>query len=80
MPKQSHAPRRAQLNPVPFNERLSWGVGEWARARGISRSQAALEVRHGRLKVLRMGRRTLVTREADAEWVKQLAAQQSSTL
>jgi hypothetical protein len=68
MSKQQRVPESRTQNSVPAHEHLSWGIGVWATLRGISRAQAYLEVQAGRLQVFHVGRRALITRQADAEW------------
>lgn len=43
-------------------------VETFARRNGIGRVKAYAEIKYGRLKVMKVGRRTLVSQEAAAEW------------
>jgi len=50
-----------------------------ARRLGVSRSQLYLELRAGRITARKLGRRTLIPRSAQAQWLSQLPlAPQSS--
>ena len=49
-------------------QQQAFSVEEFARSHGISRSTAYLQIKMGRLRVAKVGRRTLVTVEAAAAW------------
>lgn len=42
---------------------------------GIGRTLAYREIKEGRLKIVKVGRRTLITAEAAQQWLKQLDTQ-----
>lgn len=54
-------------------EPLADSVVTAAKRLGISRSAAYLELKAGRLRGLKAGRRTIITRAAQADWVASLA-------
>lgn len=56
-------------NPEP----LADSVAVAAKRLGISRSAIYLELKAGRLHGLKAGRRTIITRAAQADWVSGLA-------
>jgi hypothetical protein len=58
----------------------AYGIKSFCMAYGISRSFAYLEIRAGRLKPFKAGRRTLISREAAEAWRRTLEqrAQQPS--
>lgn len=47
---------------------LAWSVPQFAEVHGIGRSAVYLEIRSGRLLAAKVGRRTVITAEAAAEW------------
>jgi len=49
-------------------------VPQWARARGVSVWFAYAQAREGRLKIMKAGRRSLITPEADGAWSNSLPA------
>lgn len=54
-------------------EPLADSVAVAAKRLGISRSATYLELKAGRLRGLKAGRRTIITRTAQADWVASLA-------
>jgi len=46
----------------------AYAIKSFCRAYGISRSFAYLEIKAGRLKLFKAGRRTLISREAAEDW------------
>lgn len=46
----------------------SYSVDDFARLNSISRSQAFKEIHEGKLKVIRVGKRMLITPEAVRDW------------
>ncbi|MGE3231730.1 MAG: hypothetical protein AB7J30_20060, partial [Hyphomicrobium sp.] len=60
---------RRVSSPEP-TARRSFSVDEFCARHGISRSLFYDEVRDGRLRIVKAGRRSLVTVEAEAEWLK----------
>jgi len=55
--------------------KIALSIPEFCAAAGIGRSLAYEEIKAGRLKVLKCGRRTLIAKEAVAEWLERLATQ-----
>jgi hypothetical protein len=53
-------------------ERRCFSVTEFARRNSISRSRAFFEIRSGRLEARKVGRRTIITIEAEAAWLAAL--------
>lgn len=52
---------------------LSYSINDFCRAVGIGRSKAYAEIKDGRLRAIKCGKRTLI-RSADAEaWLNSLA-------
>jgi len=64
--------KRKKSKPFPSSVELAnkqaLRVDEFAYMNSISRSQAFTEIRHGRLKIFRVGKRYLITPEAIREW------------
>jgi hypothetical protein len=50
----------------------AYDIKSFCRAYGISRSFAYLEMRAGRLKPFKAGRRTLISRQAAEAWLRTL--------
>jgi len=46
----------------------AYNLKSFCKAHGISRSFAYLEIKAGRLKLFKAGRRTLISREAAEDW------------
>ena len=59
------------INP---NEPLADSVVVTASRLGICRAQVFIEIKSGRLAALKAGRRTLITRAAQQDWVSNLPA------
>lgn len=57
-------------------EKQAWKLNEFCAAHGIGRSKAYEEIAGGRLKAFKVGRLTLITREAAQEWLR--ACQETS--
>ncbi len=53
--------------------KMTLSIADFCRVAGIGRSRAYEEIRAGRLKVLKCGRRTLIANDAVADWLKALA-------
>lgn len=53
---------------------IAQSIDNFCERYGISRSQAYEEIRSGRLKAVKLGRRTLVPEEAGQAWLKSLPA------
>jgi hypothetical protein len=56
----------------PVADRLAYSMDEFCRAAGIGRSLGYGEIAAGRLKVVRVGRRTLVPVESAKAWLASL--------
>jgi excisionase family DNA binding protein len=54
-------------------EKLALSIPEFCTAVGIGRSRTYEEIKAGRLRILKCGRRTLIAREAVTEWLGQLS-------
>jgi hypothetical protein len=68
------ASRNARLDAelATYGVRRWLSVPQWARARGISVWFAYAQARKGRLKITKLGRRSLITPEADRAWSNSL--------
>jgi len=55
-----------------MSEQRAFDIRSFARAYGISRSQAYIEIRAGRLTIFKVGRRTLISLEAAETWRRRL--------
>ena len=64
-----------QTFPLPGREQIAYRPEAAARAIGISRSALYQELASGRLRSVKIGRSRLITREAIAEFLTQLAAE-----
>ncbi len=51
-----------------MSDQDAYDVPGFARAHSISRSQTYEEIKAGRLRILKVGRRTLISREAALAW------------
>jgi len=49
-------------------ERKAYSIAEVAQQHGVSKAFVHLEIRRGRLRVLRLGRRRLISEEAIRDW------------
>lgn len=54
--------------------KLALSIPEFCRAAGIGRSRAYEEIRAGRLRIVKCGRRTLIPADALHDWLKALQA------
>ena len=68
---QERARRAAQ-------SRRSFSIAEFCERNGISRRLAYDEINRGRLKILKAGRRSLVTTEAEDDWLASLESPQAA--
>lgn len=68
------------MRPIkhPNVEKQAYRPQEFQAAYGIAKSYFYEQIAQGRLKVIKVGRATLVTREAADEWL-QLCAQESAS-
>ena len=57
----------------------AYDVQSFAKAYGISRAQVYVEIKCGRLRNFKVGRRTLISREAAEAWQRALEAAMGST-
>ena len=62
----------AQQNDTPVPEQRVYSVGEAHRRAGVSRTLLYEEIREGRLKVSKAGRRTLILNENLEAWLQGL--------
>ncbi len=51
-------------------KRKAYSIAEVAQQHGLSRGFVRLEIKRGRLKALRLGRRRLISEEAIRDWYK----------
>jgi hypothetical protein len=72
MSHQSTGLSRDERNGVHETERKAFSIEVFARRNGISRSQAFKEVATGRLIVLKVGVRSIVTERAERDWQNSL--------
>jgi len=56
-------------------EPRAYSIRAFCAANGISRSQVYNEIKAGRLKRVKLGRKTLITREANDDWLRLLEAE-----
>ncbi len=57
------------MNTTPHQ---AYDVATFCQLHGIGRSLAYKEIKEGHLKIVKVGRRTLITAEAAQQWLKQL--------
>ncbi len=55
---------------------LSYSINDFCQAVGIGRSKAYAEIRDGRLKAIKCGKRTLIRRKDAEAWLNSLEANQ----
>jgi excisionase family DNA binding protein len=66
------APREDETpGPAPFSPR-AFSISEFCRQYGIGRTNAYQEIAAGRLRAVKVGRRTLITQEAAEAWLTSL--------
>lgn len=53
-------------------EKKAYTVAEFCDAYGMKRSTAYSEIKTGKLKICKVGRRTLISREDAEKWLKRL--------
>jgi excisionase family DNA binding protein len=53
-------------------ERRAKGFRTWYESYGLSRTTAIKQIENGRLRALKVGKKLLVTAEAEAEWLASL--------
>ena len=61
---------QAVLGDGGLQNRLALSIAEFGVATGVSRSKLYEEIKAGRLKIAKVGRRTLVSGEAGLAWLK----------
>jgi excisionase family DNA binding protein len=66
--KRRKSPKKALPSLVELAAKQSLRVEEFALLNSISRSQSFKEIHAGRLRVLRVGKRFLITPEAVRDW------------
>lgn len=57
-----------ELKPATGVERMAWTPEEFAEAHRIGRTAVFMEIASGRLNAMKLGRRTIITKESGAEW------------
>jgi excisionase family DNA binding protein len=60
----------AILGSGGLQNRLALSIAEFGVATGVSRSKLYEEIKAGRLKIAKVGRRTLISGEAGLAWLK----------
>ena len=60
------------MHPIDLNSRLALTIPEACTASGVSRTTLYEEIGAKRLRVVKVGRRTLVTVDALRDWIKLL--------
>ena len=58
---------------LPEIARINWRVDDFCRAHGIGRTLFYEEVKHGEIKIIKVGKRTLVPDSEAKEWQKRKA-------
>jgi excisionase family DNA binding protein len=58
----------------PHQERQAFSPDEVAQRNGVGRSLVFQEIKEGRLKAQKAGRRTIITRENERDWLERLPA------
>ena len=61
-------------------ERQAYDIRTFAKAYGISRSQVYLEIKSRRLAIFKVGRRTLISRDAAEAWRRKLEEERAQSL
>jgi len=57
-------------------DRIAYGVPDFCRLAGIGRSMLYEEIKAGRLKIVKCGRRTLIPADEGKAWLRRLAEDQ----
>lgn len=60
------------MSTNPTLTKVAMSIREFCSVAGISRSRTYEEIKAGRLRILKCGRRTLITNEAVEAWVRSL--------
>ncbi len=60
-------------SPSHFDQRVNWRVGEFCRAHGIGRTLFYDEVKRGEIKIIKIGKRTLVPDTEAQAWQERKA-------
>ncbi len=58
-------------------QKLALSIPEFCHAVGIGRSRVYEEIKAGRLRILKCGRRTLIANEAVTEWLARLSTERA---
>jgi excisionase family DNA binding protein len=70
-PANTTPSRDNAAGPAPFSPR-AFSIPEFCRRYGIGRTNAYQEIAAGRLRALKVGRRTLITQDAAESWLAAL--------
>jgi excisionase family DNA binding protein len=70
-PPSIRACGEAAAGPAPFCPR-AFSIPEFCRRYGIGRTNAYQEIAAGRLRAVKVGRRTLITQDAAESWLASL--------
>jgi predicted DNA-binding transcriptional regulator AlpA len=57
-----------QSLPTHFDKRINWRVNDFCRAHGIGRTLFYEEVKRGEIKIIKIGKRTLVPDSEAKAW------------
>ena len=60
------------MNPNPLSLRTAVSIREFTAMTGLGRTSTYREIREGRLKVRKVGRRTLIPMEEVTAWMNEL--------
>jgi excisionase family DNA binding protein len=69
---------KAQTIPSTVDDRLAYGIEEFARVAGIGRTTIFEQIRMGKLHAIKRGRRTLITADAARAWLSDTPAEQGA--
>lgn len=63
-----------------MSEQQAYDIRTFSKAYGISRSQAYVEIKSSRLTIFKVGRRTLISRDAAETWRRRLEEERARSL
>jgi excisionase family DNA binding protein len=65
---------------VEYSSRIAFSIDEFAKAASIGRTQVYQEIKAGRLRPLKCGRRTLVSAAEAQRWLERLASSHAAAV
>jgi excisionase family DNA binding protein len=65
---------------VEYSSRIAFSFDEFAKAASIGRTQVYQEIKAGRLRPLKCGRRTLVSAAEAQRWLERLASSHAAAV